>query len=565
MEGLHDAIDAHVPNGARVLTIGLDGAAKGRRNGTTALALADAEGGAAGGPVRRRGARGRARPGRRPAGDPRRASASGSARAVRSSSAEPDAEVAGARPAGAGRRAPAPLHPRDAGRGAGQRGPRRHGLAGRRRRACWWPAPCPATTRRCSPSLRREVDGAARAAPPAPTALEEERDALQARVVALEARERELRERLLDAHELLGSRDAEVARLLESDREFQGIKGTVVFRAGWRYWRLKGLGRRRRPGRAGDFRADERPGALRHRHPGARPRGAHPPVRRRPAAGAAARPRRAGGGRRRLARRHRRAPARLRRRDPPRAPRGAAGLRGACNDGAARRGGRAASASSTTTSCPARAGSTSSWRSCDAHPERRGGRREAALSRRHGPARRRRDLPRPHPAPPVPRLPGRPSGGRPLPRLPGRDRRLPARPARRVRGRSGGFDARSATATRTSTSACGWARPGASVRYCPRASSTTWSRSPAGAASTSHNQALWDAALAPARCAATSSSTTSRTGCSRSTYGAVLPARAARSAPEVALVDADEDAVGLERLLVERAARCGARCARTSR
>ena len=77
-----------------------------------------------------------------------------------------------------------------------------------------------------------------------PRPTQEERDALQARVVALEARERELRERLLDAHELLGSRDAEVAGLLEQVADAQGIKGTVVFRAGWRYWRLKGIGRR---------------------------------------------------------------------------------------------------------------------------------------------------------------------------------------------------------------------------------------------------------------------------------------------------------------------------------
>jgi hypothetical protein len=91
--------------------------------------------------------------------------------------------------------------------------------------------------------LRREVEEL-RADAGRRTELAAERDALQARVVALEARERELRDRLLAAHELLGSRDADVVRLAESERELRNVQGTVVWRAGWRYWHLKGAARR---------------------------------------------------------------------------------------------------------------------------------------------------------------------------------------------------------------------------------------------------------------------------------------------------------------------------------
>ncbi len=242
MEGLRDAIDAHVPNGARVLTIGLDAAAaKGRRNGTTALALADAEGGLPAGPfdvVVLADVLGLADDPAAILGALGERLGAGGAVLV----AEPDADVLGRDP-----RALATERRRRFTRATLDDALASAGLA-----VTGWPAgPDGVLVARAVSGddaavlagLRREVeeqrDLASRAA-----ALEEERDALQARVVALEARERELRERLLDAHELLGSRDAEVARLLHSDREFQGIKGTVVFRAGWRYWRLKGLGRR---------------------------------------------------------------------------------------------------------------------------------------------------------------------------------------------------------------------------------------------------------------------------------------------------------------------------------
>jgi hypothetical protein len=74
--------------------------------------------------------------------------------------------------------------------------------------------------------------------------LEQEREALEARVAALEARDAELRERLLSAHELLGERDTEVVRLVDADRELRQVKGTVLFRAGQRYWRAKSVARR---------------------------------------------------------------------------------------------------------------------------------------------------------------------------------------------------------------------------------------------------------------------------------------------------------------------------------
>jgi hypothetical protein len=67
--------------------------------------------------------------------------------------------------------------------------------------------------------------------------LREERDALQARVVALEAR-------LLSAHEQLADQDAEVVRLVDSDRELRQVKGTTLWRAGQRYWHLKLVARR---------------------------------------------------------------------------------------------------------------------------------------------------------------------------------------------------------------------------------------------------------------------------------------------------------------------------------
>jgi hypothetical protein len=74
--------------------------------------------------------------------------------------------------------------------------------------------------------------------------LAEDNAALEARVRALEARETELRERLLATHELLADRDADVVRLVESDRELRQVKETVVFRAGWRYWHVKARARR---------------------------------------------------------------------------------------------------------------------------------------------------------------------------------------------------------------------------------------------------------------------------------------------------------------------------------
>jgi len=241
MEGLRDAIDAHVPRGARVLTIGLDGTTKGRRNGTTALALADAEGGLPEGPfdvVVLADVLGLAEDPEAILGALGERLGEGGAVLV----AEPDADVLARDP-----QALAAERRRRFTRATLDDALARAGLA-----VTGWPAgPDGVLVARAVSGddaavlaeLRREVEEqrelAGRAA-----ALQEERDALQARVVALEARERELRERLLDAHELLGTRDAEVARLLDSDREFQGIKGTVVYRAGWRYWHLKGLGRR---------------------------------------------------------------------------------------------------------------------------------------------------------------------------------------------------------------------------------------------------------------------------------------------------------------------------------
>jgi hypothetical protein len=92
-------------------------------------------------------------------------------------------------------------------------------------------------------SLRAEVEELdVRAAEVAE--LVDERDALRARVLVLEARERELRERLLAAHDLLAQRDTEVARVFESHRELKTLKGTIVYRAGWRWWRTKLLARK---------------------------------------------------------------------------------------------------------------------------------------------------------------------------------------------------------------------------------------------------------------------------------------------------------------------------------
>jgi hypothetical protein len=242
MEGLRDAIDAHVPRGARVLTIGLDGAtARARRNGTTALALADAEGGLPEGPfdvVVLADVLGLAEDPEAILGALGERLGEGGAVLV----AEPDADVLARDP-----QSLAAERRRRFTRATLDEALARAGLA-----VTGWPSSPEGllVARAVSgddaavlADLRRELDEQRELAARA-TALREERDALQARVVALEARERELRERLLDAHELLGSRDAEVARLLDSDREFQGIKGTVVFRAGWRYWRLKGIGRR---------------------------------------------------------------------------------------------------------------------------------------------------------------------------------------------------------------------------------------------------------------------------------------------------------------------------------
>ena len=211
MEGLRDAIDAHVPRGARVLTIGLDG---GRREGAAqrddGARARGRRGRAAGGPVRRRRARRRARPrrrSRRPSSPP---SARGWARAAPSSSPSPTPTVLARDP-----QALAAERRRRFTRATLDAALARAGLA-----VTGWPSsPDGLLVARAVSGddaavladLRRELGGAAQALAARAAALQDERDALQARVVALEARERELRERLLDAHELLGSRDAEVA------------------------------------------------------------------------------------------------------------------------------------------------------------------------------------------------------------------------------------------------------------------------------------------------------------------------------------------------------------------
>ena len=428
MEGLRDAIDAHVPRGARVLTIGLDGtAAKGRRNGTTALALADAEGGLPEGPfdvVVLADVLGLA-------DDPAAILGALGARLGEGGAvlvAEPDADVLARDPQGlaAERRRRFTRATLDAALASA-------GLA-----VTGWPVgPEGVLVARAVSGddaavlaeLRRELDGQ-RALAERAAALEDERDALQARVIALEARERELRERLLDAHELLGTRDTEVARLLESDRELQGIKGTVVFRAGWRYWHLKGLGRqaaaRARRGAARLMRDPARCAIVIPVHGrAALTRQCIDALLREPRATAVELVVVDDGspdGTDELLRGYGDAIRHVRHEE-------AQGFAASCNDGA-----RATDAellcflNNDVVPC-------AGWldelvAELDAHPD-------AAVAgskllypdgtvQHAGVV----DLPRPHPAPRVPRLPGRPPGGRPLARLPGRDRRvLPVRRA----------------------------------------------------------------------------------------------------------------------------------------
>ena len=241
MEGLHDAVDAHVPSGARVLTIGLDGAARGRRNGTTALALADAEGGLPEGPfdvVVLADVLGLADDPEAILGALGERLGEGGAVLV----AEPDAEVLSRDP-----QALAAERRRRFTRATLDEALTRAGLA-----VTGWPSSPEGllVARAVSgddaavlADLRRELDGAARARRPCHGPAGGARRAAGPRGGARGAGARA-------AGAPAGrARAARLARrrgrgALERDREFQGIKGTVVFRAGWRYWRLKGIGRR---------------------------------------------------------------------------------------------------------------------------------------------------------------------------------------------------------------------------------------------------------------------------------------------------------------------------------